>query len=394
MGTMDDPRTVVHVDMDAFFAQVEVNDNPDLEGRPVIVGGTGKRGVVSTASYEAREYGVHSAMPMSEARRLCPEAHVLPLRGERYRDISRRIKDVLRSITPHVQSVSLDEAFLDVTGSLHRYESKRHLGQNLRNRVFEETELTCSVGVGPNKMIAKLASEACKPDGLLRVPDEEKVGFLRDLPVESMWGVGPSTRIKMNRLGIETVGDLQEIELGRLQSEFDHRAAVLRRRAHGVDPSPVKTEEETKSISNETTFPRDLTDREELENRMYPLAAKVGRRLRENNLVARTVKIKVRRGDFTTLTRRSTRGEPGSTTERIWESARRLLREVELDARGVRLLGVGAENLRRGGEQRDLFEDSRVKRRETINRIVDDINDEFGEGTLTRGRDRENLGTD
>lgn len=379
-------RTILHLDMDAFFAQVEMNDNPELEGKPVIVGGLGPRGVVSTASYEAREYGVHSAMPMVEARRLCPDAEFLSPRGERYSEIARTVRHILQTYTPDIQPVSLDEAFLDITGTLHKYGSPESLGQQLREDVRNATNLTCSVGIGPNKMIAKLASEQAKPDGLLHVPREKRESFLRPLPIDAIWGVGPRTKERMQEAGYETIGDLQDASLMELEEHFGEWAIVYKKRSRGEDRDPVKTRQQAKSISNETTFSEDIEDPEHLEQVLYRLAARVGRRLREKQLLSRTVKIKVRRGDFTTLTRRRTLPEHTDLTENIWQRARDLFRQqIELDDRGIRLLGVGVANLQEKGVQPDLFEDEEQSRRSDVNQLMDEINEEYGQGTITRG---------
>lgn len=385
---MKDERTILHADMDAFFARVEKLDRPELEDEPVIVGGLGERGVVSTACYVARRDGVHSAMPMEEARRRCPDATFLAPRGERYREVAGTVREVFRSFTPEVQSVSLDEAYLDVTGILHQYGSPTQLGQMLRERVREATRLSCSVGIGPNKMVAKLASDQCKPDGL-RVVDRGNVrGFLADLSVGAVPGIGPETQQTFQAAGYQTLGDVQEASLDELYETFGDRALVYRRRAHGRHDAPVVTDDSAQSISHERTFEEDLEARDRLEDHLFQLCEKVGRRLRGEEHEARTVQLKVRRGDFTTLNRQVTRSRPFGSTERIWRLARELFRErVELDARGVRLLGVGVGNLQPLDLQGDLFNDQKPRRFERADRVMDRINDELGPGTLGRARD-------
>ena len=389
---MSSNRTIAHVDMDAFFAQVEKLDNPELEGKPVIVGGLGDRGVVSTASYEAREYGCHSAQPMAEARKRCPQAEFISPRSDRYEEISHVIKDILFEFTPKVQSISLDEAFLDVTGVMHRFDGKREVGQKLRQTIYEETELTCSVGIGPNKMLAKLASDECKPDGLHIVEPDERKQFLQDLSIEAMWGVGDKTAERMYSVGIETVGDLQEVPLGKLQDEFEHRAPVYKQRAEGVDPDPVIVHEPAKSISNETTFEEDLTDPGTIEDQLYRMTDKMASRAREKSMEGTTVTLKVRRGDFSSLTRSRTLDYATNSTDTIWPVVQDLFRNrFDLDERGVRLVGAGLSNLRDADVQRNLFEESdetdNPRKREEINEVVDELNEIFGDDTIGRGRD-------
>lgn len=386
--TEREERTVLHADMDAFFARVEKLDRPELRGEPVIVGGLGSRGVVSTACYRAREDGVHSAMPMEEARRRCPEATFLAPRGDRYREVAEVVREVFQAITPVVQPVSLDEAYLDVTGVLHRHASARDLAETLRSAVRSATRLTCSVGVAPNKMVAKLASDRRKPDGLTVVSPGSVVDFLADLPVEAVPGIGPRARDHLRTSGYETLGDLQRASMEDLHEALGDRALVYRRRAEGRDDSPVSDGDSAKSISHERTFEKDLEDPSVLEDHLFELAEKVGARLRDQDLEARTVTLKLRRGDFTTVNRQVTRGRPFISTDRIWTFARRLFRErVELDGRGVRLLGAGVSNLRSAGVQEELFTDGRERRFERADRVMDRINEEFGSGTLEHGRD-------
>ncbi len=383
-----DERTVLHADMDAFFARVEKLDRPELRGEPVIVGGLGSRGVVSTACYRAREDGVHSAMPMEEARRRCPDATFLAPRGERYREVAEVVREVFRGITPTVQPVSLDEAYLDVTGVLHRHPSARDLAETLRSKVRSATGLTCSVGVAPNKMVAKLASDRRKPDGLTVVSPESVVDFLADLPVEAVPGIGPRARDHLRASGYGTLGDLQRAPMAELHEALGDRALVYRRRAEGRDDSPVSDGGSAQSISHERTFEEDLRDPSVLEDHLFGLAEKVGARLRDQDMEARTVTLKLRRGDFTTVNRQVTRGRPFTSTDRIWTFARRLFRErVELDGRGVRLLGTGVSNLRSAGVQEELFTGGRERRFERADRVMDRINEEFGSGTLEHGRD-------
>ncbi len=385
-------RTVAHLDMDAFFAQVEKRDNPELEDQPVIVGGLGDRGVVSTACYKARESGCHSAQPMAEARERCPQAEFIAPRSDRYEEVSRRIQEVLFEYTPTVQTISLDEAFMDISGVLHRFDSKKSFGKKLRGSIARKTNLTGSVGIGPNKMIAKLASDCCKPDGLRVVdPDHRKV-FLSDLPVDAMWGIGEKTTKRMESLGIKTISDLQDISLSKLQSEFNQRAPVYKQRAKGVDPDPVVVHEPAKSISNETTFEKDITDPEAILDQLYRMTDKMASRARNKSVEGPTVTMKIRRGDFSTITRSRTLDFATNSTDTIWSVIKELFEEhFEMDERGIRLVGAGLSNLQEEDVQRNLFEESEEdetrQQREEINEVVDELNDTFGENTVGRGRD-------
>jgi DNA polymerase-4 len=297
-------RKIVHVDMDAFYAAIEQLDHPELRGRPVIVGGDpAGRGVVSTASYEARKFGVHSAMPAAQARRLCPQAVFLRPRFARYQEVSQQIRAILYSYTPLVEPISLDEAFLDLTGTERLLGPAEEVAREIKRRVREETGLTCSVGVGPNKFLAKLASSLAKPDGFLVVREGEELAFLEDLPIERLWGVGEATAKRLRGLGITTVGQLRGLALEELLDKFGSLGRSLYELARGIDRSPVIPEREARSLGAERTFPEDLTDPEEMERVLFSLSEEVGRRLREERLKARTVQLKVRFADFTTITR-------------------------------------------------------------------------------------------
>ncbi|MFB6356559.1 MAG: DNA polymerase IV [bacterium] len=386
---MTDRDVIVHVDMDAFYAQVEKLDDEELHHEPVIVGGLGSRGVVATASYEAREYGVHSAMPMSQARELCPQAYFLPPRFDRYREISQQIHSIFDDYTDQVESLSLDEAYLDVTECMESFDDPLELGELLRKRVRKATSLTCSVGVGPNKLIAKMASEYCKPNGLKYVPDEYKSEFLEPLPIGELRGVGEKTERRMNKIGIETIGDLQSIDLPELQKEFDQRAIVYQKRAQGEDDSEVNPEEESKSISKETTFSEDLTDTGEMLSNLESLAEQVRDRLREKGYEGRTVKIKVRDSEFNTVTRRSSFDQPVDELEPILQKVRDLFQELDRGDRGIRLLGVGVHDLYPSGFQKDLFEDTGDDDLEgaPASEVIDQINDEYGRDTMKSASD-------
>jgi DNA polymerase-4 len=342
--------TMLHVDMDAFFASVEIKRRPELLGRPVVVGG-GQRGVVAAASYEARRYGVRSAMSMSQALRRCPHAVVLPPDRAAYSAASAQVMAILRDVTPLVEPLSLDEAFLDVAGAVRLHGRPGVIAAAIRARVAAELGLTCSVGVAPTKFVAKLASARCKPDGMLVVPAAGVLDFLHPLPVTALWGVGERTAEHLHRLGIRTVADLAGTPLDTLRravgaANADHLAAL----AQGIDPRPVQPDEVEKSISSDRTLDSDLTAEADVRREMLRLAEDVGRRVRGRGFVARTVGIKIRFADFRTVTRvRSLPSWTASTAE-IYETAVDLYRGLGLDKPRIRLVGVKCEGLRDAGE--------------------------------------------
>ena len=367
-------RWIIHADLDAFFASVEQLDNPELRGRPVVVGAPPQsRGVVAAASYEARAFGVRSAMPMATALRLCPEAVRVPPRFERYAEISRRVMEIFRHWTPLVEPVSLDEAFLDVTEAVESESSSagrdvEAIAGAIKARVRDEVGLTVSVGAASSRSVAKIASDLGKPDGLLVVPPGTERQFLAPLPVRSLWGVGPKTAERLASEQITTIGELAERPLEWARRLFGERGLYLLQMARGVDDSAVAVERETKSVSSETTFPRDVGDRGALEASLRALAEETAERLRRHGLKGRTVKVKLRVADFTTFTRQTTLAHPTDTADTIYRVASRLLaREVtdapDADARSgpsgrrFRLLGVGVSNFRpeEGQEQPTLF---------------------------------------
>ena len=342
----DDGCTVLHVDMDAFYASVEVRRRPELRGKPVIVGGIGSRGVVTSATYEARQFGVHSAMPMLRARRLCPQGIVVPPDFTAYAEASRGVMEVFRAVTPVVEPLSLDEAFLDVAGAVRRMGSPAHIGEWIRARVYDEQQLTCSVGVAASKFVAKLASARCKPDGLLVVPPGNVVGFLHPLPVAALWGVGEKTEEALVRLGLRTVGDLAQVPESTL-----HRAlgpglgSHLHALAWGRDERRVVATEPDKSIGAEETFDRDIDDPAVVLRELLRLAERTAARVREAGYVGRTVSIKVRFADFTTITRARTLPSPTDVGRTIYATARGLFEALGLQRARLRLVGIRLENL-------------------------------------------------
>ncbi|WP_329258271.1 DNA polymerase IV [Actinoallomurus sp. NBC_01490] len=337
---------ILHVDMDAFFVSVELLEHPELRGRPVVVGGAGGRGVVAAASYEARKYGVHSAMPMTRARRLCPQAVVLPPRHDKYAAVSAGVMEIFRSITPLVEPLALDEAFLDVTGALRRLGRPAEIGQLIRRQVAEQQGITCSVGVASTKFVAKLASTRCKPDGLLVVPADGVVEFLHPLPVAALWGVGERTEQTLRSLGLRTVGDLAATPLDTLRREVGEAAGEhLHNLAWGRDERSVVSTAKDKSIGAEETFDVDIADPESIRRELLRLSDRVGARLRGAGHVGRTVAVKLRRADFTTISRARTLREPTDLAREIYATACALYEASGLEHTPLRLVGVRVENL-------------------------------------------------
>ncbi|MFE9652207.1 DNA polymerase IV [Micromonospora sp. NPDC006431] len=341
---------ILHVDMDAFFASVEVRRRPELRGRPVVVGGVGPRGVVSSASYEARRYGVRSAMPTARARALCPGAVYLPPDFTQYSAASRAVMQIFRDVTPLVEPLSLDEAFLDVAGARRLFGSPAGIARLIRRRVAEEQGLTCSVGVAPSKFVAKLGSTRAKPDGLLVVPAGRVLDFLHPLSVGALWGVGERSAETLRRLGLNTVGDLAEAPLGLLRRAVGEAAAThLHELAWGRDPRRVSPEQVEKSIGAEVTFDVDITDPVEIRRALLALAEKVGARLRAAGQVGRTVSLKVRLADFRTVTRSRTLTVPTDTAREMFDTAWALWTALAV-GEPVRLVGVRMEGLATAAE--------------------------------------------
>jgi DNA polymerase-4 len=339
-------RTIMHADMDAFYASVEQFDNPELKGKPVVVGGSPEgRGVVAAASYEARAFGVRSAMPMSRALRLCPEAVRISPRFDRYGAVSHVVMGIFRSVTLLVEPLSLDEAFLDVTGRHQEYGGATELARYLKAEVLRETGLTVSVGVAINKTVAKIASDMKKPDGLTVVAPGREKAFLAPLPVRRLWGVGPKAEAVLNAAGFKTVGDIARVSQDRVEALFGRRGPELWQMANGKDDRPVITDHERKSVGAETTFPRDLPDGPELHGEIDRLAVGVAERLRHGESVSRTIALKLRYSNFRTITRQQSRPEPTDDPAEIAETARSLLAKVAKPEDRFRLVGINCGNL-------------------------------------------------
>ncbi len=378
-------RTILHVDMDAFFTSVEQRDRPELLGKPVVVGAPAdKRGVVAAASYEARKYGVHSAMPSRTAYRLCPQAVFLRGDHAKYSRESERVMAILRQFTPLVEQVSVDEAYLDVTASLRLFGDGEQIAREIKRRIRETTGLTASVGIALNKFLAKLASDMRKPDGLMVITDADKLDLLRPLPIGRIAGIGKKTEPVFHEIGIHTIGDLQRFPIETLRVRFGVWADEMKARALGEDDRPVEPYGEAKSISNETTFEKDVSEMKTLERTVWELADEVGRRLRAEGVRARTVQLKLRWSDFTTLTRRTTLPEATDDEGQIAEVAIQLMRRELKEPRPVRLIGVGGQNLLRSPKQLDLL-DRGSNRRDDLNRVADAVRARFGAKKLRRG---------
>jgi DNA polymerase-4 len=338
--------TVLHADMDAFFASVELRLRPDLVGRPLVVGGPGNRGVVLAATYEARAFGVHSAMPMARARRLCPTLEIIRPNHARYAEASRGVMEVFRSITPSVEPLALDEAFLDVAGARRRLGSPTQIAELLRARIADEQGLPCSVGVASTKFVAKLASSRAKPDGLLVVPHESVLAFLHPLPIGALWGVGERTEEVLSRLGLQTIGDIAATAEATLINAVGKAAgAHLYALAWGRDQRSVTPNEPDRSIGAEETFGRDISDLAEICRELLRLSERCAARLRAAGLVGRTVSIKVRFSDFRTISRSRTLREPTDVGRVIYDTARALYEALDNDGALLRLVGVRVEGL-------------------------------------------------
>ena len=388
-----DIASILHVDMDAFFVSVELLDQPELRGKPVVVGGDGERGVVAAASYEARAFGIHSAMSSVQARRLCPHAVFLRGRYHRYSEVSTSVMAIFKDVTPLVEPLSLDEAFLDVTGALRLLGEAPTIAASIRRRVLDEQGLTCSVGVASSKFVAKLATEAAKPkaskngpqfgSGVFVVEPEETLSFLRPLPVESLWGVGPATLSKLHRIGVLTIADLADLPeenvvavLGRSQGRHLHLLA------NGRDERSVEPDRAMKSIGHEETFSRDHHLRSTLERELVQFADSVASRLRAQGLVGRTVQLKVRFGDFTTITRSTTLAVAVDDSRSLLEAGRGLLALVD-PAQGVRLLGLSVSGLSSDSSRQLTFDEAiSGPGWQEADRMVDEIRARFGDEAI------------
>lgn len=373
--------------MDAFFASIEQRDNPELRGKPVLVGGTGPRGVVCAASYEARPFGCRSAQPMSVALRNCPHAVVVRPDGRKYREASKIVFDVLHSFTPMVEPLSIDEAFLDVTGSQRRFGPAEHIARDIRAQVRQHTNLTCSIGVAPNKFLAKLSSEINKPDGLTVVPADDIEAWLAPHPIRAMWGVGPAAERRLHDLGVRTFGDVQRLPVDVLDRALGAWGRRLHDLSFGRDARTVTPDHQLKSISQERTFAHDLDDAEQVLIWLLQQTEQVAGRLRRHDMLARTVTVKIRYGAFETITRNQTPSQPTDRTDELWSAAQSLFIAWAAESfRPVRLIGMGVIVADTAAQQLSLFDQETAQRRQRLDALTDSIRDRFGEAAIVRGR--------
>ncbi len=384
-------RQIIHVDMDEFFAAVEKLDFPELRGKCLLIGGRPEaRGVVSTASYEARVFGCHSAMAMATAMRLCPQAIVRPVHGRRYRQVSEQVFELLGRFSPTIEPLSIDEAFLDVSGCERLLGPAEQIARRIKRAIRQEIGLTAGVGVAPNKFLAKLASDLQKPDGLVVITEENVHEILDPLPVSKLWGAGPAMVKQLAKLGLRTIGDLRQAKADLLVGCLGDAGEHFLRLAHGRDDRPVTPDSQAKSIGQEQTFPADVAEPEALRRTLLGQVEQVARRLRKHVLRARTVTVKLRTGDFVTQTRSRTLSQPTCLTLELWRAADSLLAAwAASGARPLRLLGVTVSQLQgRPGAQLPLFDDPDKAKDLRLDRTLDKIAGRFGDDAVRRGAGR------
>ena len=377
--------TILHVDMDAFFASVAERDNPELKGKAVVIG-MGTRGVVSAANYEARKFGIHSAMPVGRARRLAPHAIFLPVDMPRYQEVSGHVMEIFHSFTPWVEPISLDEAFLDVTGSEKLLGTGREIAVAIRKKVEEQEGITCSVGIAPSKFIAKLASAHCKPNGMLEITTDRILTFLHPLPIQAMWGVGPKTAEVLERLGLRTIEDIAKLPRATLiRALGEANGASLYELAWGRDYRDVTPEEPDRSISAAETFPQDLDNPEEILTEFLRLTERATARLRDRGLFAKTISIKVRFADFSTINRSKTLPLPIDSTHDVYEVVKGLYQALRIERARLRLVGVSLENLSEGAPHQMMLGEREVGWRQAEG-AIDQARARFGKGSVRPAR--------
>ncbi|MGE5255217.1 MAG: DNA polymerase IV [Hyphomicrobiales bacterium] len=378
---------ILHIDMDAFYASVEQLDNPWLRGRCVIVGGTSGRGVVSAASYEARKFGVRSAMPVYRARQLCPQGVFIHPRMDRYQEVSGRVMEILREFSPLVEPVSIDEAFLDLTGTEQLFGSPAELSRTIKNRIREAVHLTCSVGAAPNRFLAKVASDFQKPDGLTVIQPDQVAAFIDRLPIDKVPGVGPRTQPRLEQLGVRFLGDIRRFPEPTLESIFGAYGRRLLELSRGIDPTPVTPDSKAKSVSSECTLEADTADPAALTRCLLEQADEVAAGLRKEGVKARTVVLKIRHADFKRFTRRTTFDPPTQSSKVLYRHAARLLREYRFTQK-VRLVGLGATGFVpvSAPQQQELFagEDTSQEGWEKVDRTLERIKRRYGEKVIRR----------
>jgi len=388
MDKRKSPKHIIHLDMDAFYPSVEVLDNPQLKGKPVIVGGSRQRGVVSSASYEARKFGVHSAQPMATAMRLCPHGIVLPVRMARYKEVSGQVFEIFHLFTPLVEPLSIDEAFLDVTGSTRLLGSPIEIAKKIKQMVVEKTGLTISAGVAPSKFVAKIASDMEKPDGLTVVPADKIREFLDPLPIKKMWGVGKVTQEALTRLSIHTFKDLRQMPVEVLEKKFGKHGIHMHQLSLGIDDRDVVTAHEVKSIGHEITYSKDILDLELAKRELLSLANQVARRMRREGVEGKTITLKVKYNDFVRITRSVTLHKYTNDSAEIYSNICSLLEKTAVGKRPVRLLGISLSNLADigSGRQLSLFNHQEPdEKRNELNKALDSIFEKFGDKGIRPG---------
>jgi DNA polymerase-4 len=381
------PRYILHIDMDAFYASVEQMDNPSLKGKPLIVGGTvQQRGVVAAASYEARKFGVHSAMPTTQALKLCPAIILLPVRMERYSEISKQIIKIFNDFTPDVEQLSLDEAFLDVTGSTALFGSAEKIGHNIKNRIKTEIGLTASVGIAPNKFLAKLASDLQKPDGFVIITEENKQQILDPLNISKIWGVGKVTASALNNIGINTILQLRQTSLKTLQTILGNQAEDLLLLTQGIDDRSVEPDRDAKGMSAEETFQKDISDKTTLLEVLFNQVEEVTARLRDDKVEGKTITLKLRYGNFKTVTRSHTFANPTNVSKVLWDEAKKVFEEWHSKSGdALRLLGFGVSGLTaEGSGQKLLFSEPVDNKQKKVDEVFDKIKKKYGDDSLQR----------
>lgn len=377
-------RWILHADMDAFFASVEQLDNPSYRNKPVIVGGIGSRGVVAAASYEARKFGVKSAMPITDAKRRCPHGIYVSPNIKRYATVSDEIMRIFEYYSPIIEPLSLDEAFLDISGMDMLYNTPGEIAKKIKEQVLTDLHLTISVGVAPNKFLAKLASALNKPDGLVIIKPGEEIDLLAPLSVRKLWGIGDTTAQLLNSLHIQTIADFRQADPRTLERHLGKNTMELYNLAWGRDNRPVVPDREAKSLGNEDTFEDDIRSKEDISLELLSLASRVGRRLRKAGLFGKTITLKVRFSSFRTITRSITLSDPVSLDEVIFDTALKIMDKVSI-TEGIRLLGITISNFTLGTSQLSLF-DEETEKREKLTHVVDQLKNRFGESIVKKGR--------
>jgi DNA polymerase-4 len=388
MDKKNQPKHIIHLDMDAFYPSVEILDNPSLKGKPVIVGGSKERGVVSSASYEARKFGVHSAQPIAKAKRLCPQGIFLPVRMTRYQEVSKQAFEIFHRFTPLVEPLSIDEAFLDVTGSIRLFGQPENIAKKIKQVIFTETGLTISAGVAPSKFVAKIASDMDKPDGLTIVHPDGVVEFLDPLPIDKMWGVGKVTQHILSRLNIHTFKDLRQTPVEVLEKKFGKQGAKIHQLAMGIDKREVIPEHDVKSIGHEETFMQDIVSLGIAQKELLALSNKTARRMRHKGLKGRTITLKIKYFDFIQITRSTTLSESTDDGSKIYSIACRLLEKAAATKKPIRLLGISLSQLTflASGIQLALFDpDPSSQKRQRMNVVLDSLYEKYGDKSVVPG---------